>query len=118
MSERKWFTFPEPGWYGRGLKDVLIYWDGKNWTEGVRIIKDGVDRFATKLEAKPYINMGKEKSVKNSASPALLEPTAPDMEAESDAATQSKVVVPVIVGASAFVAISTLIISWVSNRKQ
>jgi hypothetical protein len=115
---KKWFTFPEPGWYGRGLKDVLIYWDGKNWTESVRIVKDGVDRFATKTEAKPYINMDKEKSVKTSVSHGLPEVEVPDTEVESDAAIQSKVVVPVIVGASAFVAISTLILTWVSNRKQ
>lgn len=24
--------FPESGWYSRGSRDTLFYWDGKNWT--------------------------------------------------------------------------------------
>lgn len=98
MENKKWFTFPEPGWYGRGLKDVLIYWDGKSWTEKVRILKDGEERDASKQEAQPYTNL--------------------DSEQKADADIQNKVVVPVIAGASAFVAISTIFVAWLSNRKR
>lgn len=36
-------SFPEPGWYSRGLKNTMFKWNGENWT-GETKMSMGSDR--------------------------------------------------------------------------
>lgn len=88
--DRKWFVFPEPGWYGRGLSGIRVYWDGSNWTKKVQIVEEGDERPATKSEVNAYESLNKK---------------------------QENNTVPIVVGASAFVAIGTALFVWLSKKK-
>ena len=100
---KKWFVFPEAGWYSRGMKGHNYYWDGKNWSAPISD-EEYEARYSGHDASTPKYTSKEEYTY--------------DEEHGFEVTVREQVIKPVVIGTSAFLAITTAIIAWRFNRKK
>lgn len=100
---KKWVVFPEAGWYSRGMSGHNYYWDGETWSDPISD-EEYYAKHSGHLQH-THKHISKEEYIY-------------DEEHGFEIAVREQVVKPVVIGTSAFLAITTAVIAWRFNRKK